>query len=50
MRLANCLNEATAGVEESEGNGLRMATLDMLELESSIQELIPVIPFKRDSK
>jgi hypothetical protein len=55
MRLASCLNEASAAQSAISSTSdpsrpPRLATLDMLELESSIQELIPVIPFKRESK
>lgn len=50
MRLAVCLNEACEGVNEDVTKVDRAPSLDMMELESNIQELIAVIPFKRDSK
>lgn len=50
MRLALCLNEACENMPEKEIQIDKVPSLDVLELESSIQELIAVIPFKRDSK
>jgi SNF5 / SMARCB1 / INI1 len=49
-RLANTLNEAMDGLPVIDAEIKNIPGLDVLELESSIQEIIPGIPFKRDNK
>lgn len=50
LRLATALNEAMSNLPDIEIENPIVPSLDVLEIESSIQEIIPGIPFKRDSK
>ena len=49
-RLASALNEAMSEVPMCDVEVTSVPSLDVLEIESSIQEIIPGIPFKRENK
>ena len=50
MRLTTALNEALKEIPIIETEITNVPSLDVLEIEGSLQEIIPGIPFKRDNK